>query len=284
MSINWVNWLILISCFLNLTRDSASLGKHTILQQDQKQRKPDNKSFWFQGMFTRQTFNILAEVKQRTEFAKKGLLRAVLMLEISQKGLYTPREKKQNKTKTKKDNQPLWIWGTCIESVDLGGSRHPSNNTNQNIKYFCKETFLWKLFTVTVFKIQTNNHNDILGLDHIVRWTLMVRPSYFFRNLENCGVVLFVFAFFSPQALAKWLVASSINSCFVLTMTMVKLSGSFIPHSKDQDPTHKYQWQWWQAIMIANTGCHRLTIIHTMLSTCHRSLHLIFMTLLWVGY
>lgn len=64
MSINWVNWLILISCFLNLTRDSASLGKHTILQQDQKQRKPDNKSFWFQGMFTRQTFNILAEVKQ----------------------------------------------------------------------------------------------------------------------------------------------------------------------------------------------------------------------------
>ena len=50
-------------------------------------------------MFTRQTFNILAEVKQRTEFAKKGLLRAVLMLEISQKGLYTPREKKQNKNK-----------------------------------------------------------------------------------------------------------------------------------------------------------------------------------------
>lgn len=53
-------------------------------------------------MFTRQTFNILAEVKQRTEFAKKGLLRAVLMLEISQKGLYTPREKKK-----RKDNQPL---------------------------------------------------------------------------------------------------------------------------------------------------------------------------------
>ena len=53
-------------------------------------------------MFTRQTFNILAEVKQRTEFAKKGLLRAVLMLEISQKGLYTPRKKKK-----KKDNQPL---------------------------------------------------------------------------------------------------------------------------------------------------------------------------------
>ena len=49
-------------------------------------------------MFTRQTFNILAEVKQRTEFAKKGLLRAVLMLEISQKGLYTPREKKKGKT------------------------------------------------------------------------------------------------------------------------------------------------------------------------------------------
>ena len=55
-------------------------------------------------MFTRQTFNILAEVKQRTEFAKKGLLRAVLMLEISQKGLYTPREKKKKK---RKDNQPL---------------------------------------------------------------------------------------------------------------------------------------------------------------------------------
>ena len=55
-------------------------------------------------MFTRQTFNILAEVKQRTEFAKKGLLRAVLMLEISQKALYTPRGKKK---KTKKDNQPL---------------------------------------------------------------------------------------------------------------------------------------------------------------------------------
>lgn len=51
-------------------------------------------------MFTRQTFNILAEVKQRTEFAKKGLLRAVLMLEISQKGLYTPREKKKKKGKT----------------------------------------------------------------------------------------------------------------------------------------------------------------------------------------
>ena len=48
-------------------------------------------------MFTRQTFNILAEVKQRTEFAKKGLLRAVLMLEISQKGLYTPRKKKKKR-------------------------------------------------------------------------------------------------------------------------------------------------------------------------------------------
>ena len=54
-------------------------------------------------MFTRQTFNILAEVKQRAEFAKKGLLRAVLMLETSQKGLYTPRGKK----KTKKENQTL---------------------------------------------------------------------------------------------------------------------------------------------------------------------------------
>lgn len=48
-------------------------------------------------MFTRQTFNILAEVKQRTEFAKKGLLRAVLMLEISQKGLYTPSKKKKKR-------------------------------------------------------------------------------------------------------------------------------------------------------------------------------------------
>ena len=53
-------------------------------------------------MFTRQTFNILAEVKQRTEFAKKGLLRAVLMLEISQKGLYTPREKNKTKQKQRK--------------------------------------------------------------------------------------------------------------------------------------------------------------------------------------
>lgn len=39
-------------------------------------------------MFTRQTFNILAEVKQITSFAKHGLLRAVLMLETSQKGPY----------------------------------------------------------------------------------------------------------------------------------------------------------------------------------------------------
>ena len=53
-------------------------------------------------MFTRQTFNILAEVKQRTEFATKGLLRAVLMLEISQKGLYTPREKNKTKQKQRK--------------------------------------------------------------------------------------------------------------------------------------------------------------------------------------
>lgn len=37
-------------------------------------------------MFTRQTFNILAEVKQITGFAKHGLLRAVLTLETSQKG------------------------------------------------------------------------------------------------------------------------------------------------------------------------------------------------------
>ena len=50
-------------------------------------------------MFTRQTFNILAEVKQRAEFAKKGLLRAVLMLETSQKGLYTPRGKKKKERK-----------------------------------------------------------------------------------------------------------------------------------------------------------------------------------------
>lgn len=159
MSINWVNWLILISCFLNLTRDSASLGKHTILQQDQKQRKPDNKSFWFQGMFTRQTFNILAEVKQITDFAKHGLLRAVLMLETSQKGPYTKEKKKEN-------NQPLWISGTCNESVDLGGSTYPTKRKIK--KKFCKETF-WKIFTVTVFKIQTNNHNDILGLDDIAR-------------------------------------------------------------------------------------------------------------------
>lgn len=37
-------------------------------------------------MFTRQTFNILAEVKQITGFAKHGVLRAVLILETSQKG------------------------------------------------------------------------------------------------------------------------------------------------------------------------------------------------------
>lgn len=58
-------------------------------------------------MFTRQTFNILAEVKQRTEFAKKGLLRAVLMLETSQKGLYTPRKKKKNK---ERKSASLNIW------------------------------------------------------------------------------------------------------------------------------------------------------------------------------
>lgn len=51
-------------------------------------------------MFTRQTFNILAEVKQITDFAKHGLLRAVLMLETSQKGPYTKEKKKEN-------NQPL---------------------------------------------------------------------------------------------------------------------------------------------------------------------------------
>lgn len=39
-------------------------------------------------MFARQTFNILAEVKQITDFAKHGLLRAVLTLETSQR-VYT---------------------------------------------------------------------------------------------------------------------------------------------------------------------------------------------------
>lgn len=43
-------------------------------------------------MFTRQTFNILAEVKQITGFAKYGLLRAMLMLETSQKGPHTPKK------------------------------------------------------------------------------------------------------------------------------------------------------------------------------------------------
>lgn len=60
-------------------------------------------------MFTRQTFNILAEVKQRTEFAKKGLLRAVLMLEISQKGLYTPRKKKK-----KRKTISLFEYEACV--------------------------------------------------------------------------------------------------------------------------------------------------------------------------
>ena len=52
-------------------------------------------------MFTRQTFNILAEVKQITDFAKHGLLRAVLMLETSQKGPYTKKTKKKEKKKKK---------------------------------------------------------------------------------------------------------------------------------------------------------------------------------------
>lgn len=45
-------------------------------------------------MFTRQTFNILAEVKQITGFAKHGLLRAVLRLETSQKVPHTLKKKK----------------------------------------------------------------------------------------------------------------------------------------------------------------------------------------------
>lgn len=69
MPINWVNWLILISCFLNLMRDSASLGKHIILQQDQKQRKPVNKSFGFQRMFTGKLSVFWPELGQTTGFA-----------------------------------------------------------------------------------------------------------------------------------------------------------------------------------------------------------------------
>lgn len=68
MPINWVNWLILISCFLNLMRDSASLGKHIILQQDQKQRKPDNKSFGFQRTFTGKLLVVWPELGQTTRF------------------------------------------------------------------------------------------------------------------------------------------------------------------------------------------------------------------------
>lgn len=71
MPINWVNWLILISCFLNLMRDSASLGKHIILQQDQKQRKPDNKSFGFQRMFTGKLSVFWPELGQTTGFVSK---------------------------------------------------------------------------------------------------------------------------------------------------------------------------------------------------------------------
>lgn len=44
-------------------------------------------------MFARQTFNILAEVKQITDFAKHGLLRAVLTLETSQRGPHKGRKK-----------------------------------------------------------------------------------------------------------------------------------------------------------------------------------------------
>lgn len=71
MPINWVNWLILISCFLNLMRDSASLGKHIILQQDQKQRKTDNKSFGFWRTFTGQIFSVLTWVRTNNWLGKQ---------------------------------------------------------------------------------------------------------------------------------------------------------------------------------------------------------------------
>lgn len=72
--INWVNWLILISCFLKLMRDSASLGKHIILQEDQKQRKPDNKSLGFQGMFTGKLSVFWPELRQTTGFVSLPIL------------------------------------------------------------------------------------------------------------------------------------------------------------------------------------------------------------------
>lgn len=66
------------------------------------------------------------------------LLRAVLMLDISQEDPYTPQNKQTNKQEKKPS---LWKWGTHNKSVDLGGSTYISKNTNQNIKYFCKENF-----------------------------------------------------------------------------------------------------------------------------------------------
>lgn len=72
--INWVNWLILISCFLKLMRDSASLAKHIILQEDQKQRKPDNKSFGFQRMFRGKLSVFWPELRQTTGFVSLPIL------------------------------------------------------------------------------------------------------------------------------------------------------------------------------------------------------------------
>lgn len=62
-------------------------------------------------MFTRRTFNILAEVKQISDFANMVcLLRAVLMLDISQEDPYTPQNKQINKKKNPlSENEALII-------------------------------------------------------------------------------------------------------------------------------------------------------------------------------
>lgn len=86
MPINWVNWLILISCFLNLMRDSASLGKHIILQQDQKQRKPDNKSLGFHRMFTGKLSVFWPELGLKTGF--ESLQIPVLTLQTQENQLF----------------------------------------------------------------------------------------------------------------------------------------------------------------------------------------------------
>lgn len=52
-------------------RDSASLGKHIILQQDQKQRKPDNKSLGFHRMFTGKLAVFCAELGLKIGFVSK---------------------------------------------------------------------------------------------------------------------------------------------------------------------------------------------------------------------